>query len=152
MFIVHRIIGSASDRDIAERLHALTHRNAVEYIQLKKADTARRRQRVTTDKGTVCGIALERDTVLSQGAVLKLDETGAIVVRVEEQSWLRLRARDAASALELGYNAGNLHWRVRFDDGDLLVAMEGPREDYLARIDPLLATARVIPDEERMDD
>ena len=152
MFIVHRIIGSASDRDIAERLHALTHRNAVEYIQLKKADTARRRQRVTTDKGTVCGIALERDTVLSQGAVLKLDETGAIVVRVEEQSWLRLRARDAASALALGYNDCNLHWRVLFDDGDLLVAMEGPREDYLARIDPLLATARVIPDEERMDD
>ena len=71
---------------------------------------------------------------------------------VEDESWLRLRPRDAASALELGYNAGNLHWRVRFDDGDLLVALEGPKEDYLARIEPLLAAGRVIPDEERRDD
>lgn len=148
MIIVDRIIGNASDADIAERLHALSHRGAVEYVDLNKADIARRRQRVTTDKGTVCGIALGRDSNLRAGAVLKLDRDGAIVVRVEEESWLRISPTDAASALELGYSAGNLHWRVRFDDGDILVALEGPKEDYLERIESLLGSGKVAVDQE----
>lgn len=148
MIIVNRIIGNASDADIAERLHALSHRGAVEYVDLNKADIARRRQRVTTDKGTVCGIALGRDANLSAGAVLKLDRDAAIVVRVEEESWLRISPTDAASALELGYSAGNLHWRVRFDDGDILVALEGPKEDYLERIESLLRSGKVAVDQE----
>lgn len=143
MIIVDQIIGNASDADIAERLHALSHRGAVEYVDLNKADIARRRQRVTTDKGTVCGIALGRDANLRAGAVLKLDRDGAIVVRVEEESWLRISPADAASALELGYSAGNLHWRVRFDEGDILVALEGPKEDYLERIESLLGSGKV---------
>lgn len=148
MIIVDRIIGNASDADIAERLHALSHRGAVEYVDLNKADIARRRQRVTTDKGTVCGIALGRDSNLRAGAVLKLDRDGAIVVRVEEESWLRISPADAASALELGYSAGNLHWRVRFDEGDILVALEGPKEDYLERIESLLGSGKVTVDQE----
>ncbi len=143
MIIVDQIIGNASDADIAERLHALSHRDAVEYVDLNKADIARRRQRVTTDKGTVCGIALGRDSNLRAGAVLKLDRDTAIVVRVEEESWLRISPTDAASALELGYSAGNLHWRVRFDDGDILVALEGPKEDYLERIESLLGSGKI---------
>lgn len=148
MIIVDQIIGNASDADIAERLHALSHRGAVEYVDLNKADIARRRQRVTTDKGTVCGIALGRDSNLRAGAVLKLDRDTAIVVRVEEESWLRISPADAASALELGYSAGNLHWRVRFDEGDILVALEGPKEDYLERIESLLGSGKVAVDQE----
>ena len=140
MIIVGRIIGNASDADIADRLHALSHRDAVEYVDLKNTDIARRRQRVTTDKGTECGIALDRESNLAAGSVLKLEPDFAIVVRVEEESWLRISPGDAASALELGYNAGNLHWRVRFDGGDLLVALDGPKEDYLERLESLLAS------------
>ena len=42
--------------------------------------------------------------------------------------------RDEATALELGYLCGNLHWRVRFADKRILIAMEGPEESYLARL------------------
>jgi urease accessory protein len=45
--------------------------------------------------------------------------------------------------LELGYHAGNLHWRVRFDGGDLLVALDGPRESYIARLEDLMADGKV---------
>ena len=48
----------------------------------------------------------------------------------------------SAAALELGYFAGNLHWRVRFEGERLLVALEGPEEDYLSRLKPFLDVGR----------
>ena len=39
-----------------------------------------------------------------------------------------------AAALELGYFCGNLHWRVRFEGALIKVALDGPRESYLARL------------------
>jgi urease accessory protein len=64
-------------------------------------------------------------------------------VRTSEQNWLRLSPLTAGDALELGYLAGNLHWRVRFHDGDLLVALDGPTAAYLARVDALIAAGKV---------
>jgi urease accessory protein len=69
----------------------------------------------------------------------------AVVVRVANERWLRLQLRAIADAIELGYHAGNLHWRGRFADEALLVALEAPIDDYLARLSDLIRDRRVIP-------
>ena len=76
--------------------------------------------------------------------MLALDENRAIVVRLQVERWLSLAPRDEAAGLELGYFAGNLHWRVRFEGPRLLIALEGPEEDYLARLEPLLRDGRAM--------
>ncbi len=128
------IIGYSTDHDISGQLHALSYDDRVEYLLLNREDTHRHRLRVTTDKGTDCAIALDRETNLEDGSVLSLDDDGAIVVRMKQEQWLNFKPRDAAAALELGYFAGNLHWRVRFIDGVLGVAIEGPEKFYLDRL------------------
>lgn len=143
MIVLNEILGNASDEVFSGQLHDLIHRGKVEYISLAKADTARRRLRAQTDLGTDCGIALAREQKLGNGAVLLLDKDRAIVVRVQEESWLTLVPVDAEAALELGFHAGNLHWRIRFDGSKLLVPLEGPAENYLNRIRPLLDSGRV---------
>lgn len=140
---VSKILGFASEPALAERLHDLAHAGGhVEHLMLAREDVHRRRLRGRTDGGTDCLIALPRDQALGDGAVLALEKTRAIVVRLAEERWLALAPRDSAAALELGYFAGNLHWRVKFDEGRLLVALEGPEGDYLARLKPFLDDGR----------
>ena len=142
MLRLTRILGNATEPDIAERLHALEHDGRVESITLDAADTARKRLRVATDKGTDCAIALARSDSLANGAVLLLEEDRAVVVRMRETVWLALAPRDLAAALDLGYFCGNLHWRVRFEGAVLKVALDGPRESYLARLAQHLVDGR----------
>jgi urease accessory protein len=108
------ILGYASDPDFSERLHTLDHAGKVETVILTRADAKRHRLRATTDRGTEVAIVLARAEVLSDGAVLYLSEDKAIVIRMKEEEWLTFVPRDTSAALELGYTAGNLHWRVRF--------------------------------------
>ena len=143
MLRLDSILGTATDAAIAEQLHHLEHRGKVEYIMLAGEDTARRRLHVTTDRGTECAIVLPRTDRLSNGAVLLLESDRAIVVRLKETEWLALLPRDAASALELGYFAGNMHWPVRFDGAALKVALHGPVQSYLERLDHLLKGGRI---------
>lgn len=138
------IIGFASDPAVAERLHEIGHTGRVEQLVLDSDDVHRRRLRARTDKGTDCLIALPLDQPLGDGAVLVLEEDWAVVVRLVEERWLKLAPRDEAAALELGYLAGNLHWRVKFQDARLLVALEGPKEDYLARLGLFLNDGRAV--------
>lgn len=119
---------------MAEKIHRLSHAGNLEKIELSAADTARKRLRVTTDKGTDCAIALNRDLSLENGSVLLLDDARAIVVRMLETEWLRIAPADSAAALELGYFVGNLHWRVRFQGAVLEIALEGPEQNYLDRL------------------
>lgn len=140
---ITKICGFASEPVLAERLHDIGHKDGVEYLVLAREDVHRRRLRARTDRGTDCLIALPRDQSLGDGAVLLLEEARAVVVRLAEERWLPLDTRDKATALEVGYFAGNLHWRVRFEGERLLVALEGPEEDYLARLQPLLDDERV---------
>lgn len=151
MIRVERILGFAADPAVAERLHALGHAGRIETLVLERKDTLRHRLRARTDRGTELAIALARDQRLADGAVLVLDEARAVVVRMADEPWLRLRPRDAAAALELGYHAGNLHWRVRFEGAVLAVALEGPEAAYLDRVAPALADGRVarVPDDRR---
>jgi urease accessory protein len=140
--LIDRIIGARDDAALAEQLHAIGHDGVVESLVLAPADVPRRRFHAQTDRGTACFVALPRDARLFDGAVVHLEAARAVVVRVGEQRWLRL-APGSGAALELGYLAGNLHWRVRFDADALLVALEGPDADYLARLRPLLESGKV---------
>jgi urease accessory protein len=144
MLELNAILGTLADPEIAAAVHHAAHHGGVEYLHIPAAELGRRRLRIASDRGTDCAIALARDARLQDGAVLWLTHDRAIVVRLGEQHWLRLRARDAASALELGYHAGNLHWTVRFEGGDLLIAQNGPVASYLARIAPLMDAGRVV--------
>ena len=145
---ITRILGFASEPELAERLHALDHAGRVEILPLEQQDVHRRRLRATTDRGTECLIALPRDRALGDGAVLVLEDERAIVVRLAEERWLALVPRDAVAALELGYFAGNLHWRVRFEASRLLIALEGPEEDYLTRLAPFFEDRRARRDDD----
>jgi urease accessory protein len=141
---IDRILGSRLEPGLHRRLHDLEHRGAVDELTLATADMARRRLRARTNGGAEVAIALSRDERLYDGAVLMMDEDRAIVVRALAERWLRLAPRSIADAVELGYLAGNLHWRVRFEGEALLVALEGPTDDYLARLGDLVPERRIV--------
>lgn len=133
------ILGPADGPKFRAALHRLEHAEAVDWLILPRADLPRRRLRATSEGGRSVAIALPREEKLYDGAVLRLDDEAALVVKVEAEDWLRLRPAGAAAALRIGYHAGNLHWRVRFDGTDLMVALEGPEERYRDRLVDLLA-------------
>jgi len=143
MLKIDHIVGMATDTDVAEALHRLEHAGAVEYVTLSEMDTQRHHLRAITDRGTECAVRLPRTQHLSDGAVLFLDETRAVLVRMAEKKWLVLEAADAARALEVGYFAGNMHWKVDFDGPRLRIALQGPVETYLDRLAHLMADGRV---------
>ena len=145
MLMLTQILGNAADPAMAERLHDLGHRGGVEIITLRADDRARRRLRVVTDRGTEGAIVLGRAQRLDDGAVLLLEQDRAVVVQLESPGWLGVRPRDVAAALQLGYFAGNMHWKIRFQDGAIWIRTEGvdPGE-YQARLEPLLADGRAV--------
>ena len=142
MLKLDNIIGAATDPAIAERLHRLGHHGKVEYLSLSSEDTQRHRMRASTDTGTECAVVLDRAQKLFNGAVLMLTEERAVVVRMHESEWLTLAPRDTASALELGYFAGNMHWAVRFEGAWLRIALQGPLDRYLERLQPFIEDGR----------
>jgi urease accessory protein len=143
MLRIEQVLGSRLDPAFAERIHQLEHRGAVDLLTMPVADVSRHRLRGTTEGGTEVAIALPRDQRLFDGAVLVLENDRAVVVRVAQERWLRLQPRTVADAIELGYLAGNLHWRVRFAGEAVLIAMEAPMDDYLARLAALIGARRI---------
>jgi urease accessory protein len=143
MLRIDHVLGSRLDAMLAEKLHQLEHRGAVDIVNVPIADLARRRLLITTRAGEELAIALPRHERLFDGAVLLLDDDRAIVVRAATERWLRLEPRSISDAIELGYHVGNLHWRVRFVGEVLLVALEGRPEDYTARLEKLISARRV---------
>ena len=142
MLKLQSIIGTATDPHIAERLHDLGHHGKIEYLSLSREDTRRRRMRASTDAGTECAVVLDRAQQLFNGAVLMLTDERAVVVRMRDTEWLTLAPRDTASALELGYFAGNMHWAVRFEGAWLRIALQGPADRYMERLQPFIADGR----------
>ncbi|HEY4043537.1 MAG TPA: urease accessory protein UreE [Rhodopila sp.] len=140
---IERVLGSRIEAHLAEALHDLEHRGAVDVLMLAPVDISRRRMRAKTRGGEDLAITLPRDQKLFDGAVLLLEPERAVVVRVTAQQWLRLSPRSIADAVELGYHAGNLHWRVRFEGETLLVALEAPADDYIARLGGMVTDGRV---------
>lgn len=144
MLKLEEILGNANDHELSHRLHHLEHDGAVEFVTLSRADTLRHRLRVVTDRGTECAIIVPREQQLFDGAVMLLESKRAVVVRVEASHWLRFVPRDVHCALELGCFAGNLHWRVKFDQGALLVAVENELDYYLQRLHHFLEDGRAV--------
>lgn len=142
MLKVEGILGSRLDPALAGRLHDLEHHGGIDLVTIDPGDVARHRLRVTSGRGLDLAIALPRDQQLFDGAVLHIDEERAVVLRVEGQRWLRLQPLQPADAVELGYHAGNLHWKVRFDGGDLLVALQAPAAEYIARLESQMGGRR----------
>ena len=140
--VIEAILGSQTDPVLADRLHEISHHGVVETLFIEPANLPRRRFHSHTDRGTPCFVSLPRAQQLFDGAVLHLDDARAVILRVGAQHWLRLRPTEAGG-LELGYLAGNLHWKVRFEHGDLLVALDHPREQYLARLVDLQNAGKV---------
>jgi urease accessory protein len=143
MITVTKIVGTASEPSIADKLHRLGHDDRVEFLVVDRDDIQRRRLRARTEKGTDLAIALASTERLADGSVLFLSEERAIVLRVNQERWLRVKPRNEDAALELGYCAGNHHWRVRYEPGALLIALQGPVEDYLSDLDQLLKQQRI---------
>lgn len=144
MITLTQIAGNVADHELAHRLHDLEHAGGVEEIVLSKHDMQRHRLRARTNRGSEIAIAIDRDQHLTNGTVFFLDRARAIVVRVEEQEWLALRPTSAAKALELGYFAGNMHWKVKFDGDVLRIALEGSRQHYLDRLAHLMQSGEIV--------
>lgn len=138
MLRLHGVLGHETDDLHRARLHALEHRGDVELLFVPPEEAGRKRFRAATDRGTDCAVSLDRGEDLADGALLYIDDEKAIVARFGRQRVWRLHPATQAAALKLGWNAGNLHWRVRFEDGCLLVLLDGPVAYYRARIAPLL--------------
>ena len=142
MMFVDRVLGSRLDPVLAEQLRRLEHHGRIDVLKLRAEDMARRRFKAVSLAGAEVEVALARDQKLFDGAVLHIDADHALMVSVEEH-WLRLEPRSLADAIELGYHAGNLRWRVRFQGEALLVALEGPVDVYLDRLGALVTERRV---------
>jgi urease accessory protein len=140
---INHVLGSRLEPAFSERLLRLEHHNAVDVVQLSDAELDQQRFLATTRGGRELAIALPRHERLFDGAVLLLDELHAIVVRSANKRWLRLEPRSLSDAIELGYQVGNLHWRVRFEGEALLVAIEGRPENYAVRLGELIWSRRV---------
>lgn len=143
MDVFTTILGAADAPEFHGPLHRLEHAHAVDVLRLPRADLARRRLRARTEGGAEVAIALPRDQQLFDGAVLALSPGAALVVQVEAEHWLRLAAPDQAGALRLGYFCGNLHWRVRFEGNEILVALDTDLHTYLDRLAPMRAAGEV---------
>jgi len=144
MLRLETILGNVTDDELAAALHEMDHHGRVEHLSLSEADTQRRRLLAVTDRGTECAIAIPRSQRLSDGAVLYLRPDRAVVVRMQEQRWLELLPGNSSVALELGYFAGNMHWKVKFHGGRLRILLQGPKESYLERLAVLMADGRVV--------
>jgi urease accessory protein len=143
MLSINHVLGSRLEPAFSERIHRLEHHNAVDVVQLSVEDLDRQQLQATTRGGQELAIALPRHQRLFDGAVLLLDDIHAIVVRAANRRWLCLEPRSISDAIELGYQVGNLHWRVRFEGEVLLVAIEGRPENYAVRLGELIWSRRV---------
>lgn len=139
--MLETVLGQAGDAEWHDRLHALEHEGALETLSIPEADAARKRMRLTTDKGRDCAIALPREQGLSDGSVLFHDGRLAIVVRIDGAARMRLRPATVDDAMRLGHWCGNLHWKVVFGHGVMDVVLDGPRDRYTDRLRDLHALA-----------
>ena len=154
MLRIDRVLGSRLESAFSDEIHRLENSGAVDVVNIPIADLARRRLLATTRAGEELAIALPRHQKLFDGAVLLIDSERAIVVRAATERWMRLEPRSIGDAVELGYQAGNLHWRVRFEGEALFVALEGQPEDYIARLGEMISARRIsvsILDEEQRE-
>ncbi|OBA35708.1 hypothetical protein [Gordonia sp. 852002-51296_SCH5728562-b] len=138
--IIDTVVGHESDTAISAELHDLRHRDAVDYIHLDPADLDRRRLRITSEYGTDYAVRLPRAGTLSDGSVLVLEPTLAVIVRAGRPRHLRLRARSVPAGIRIGFLAGHLHWKCEQAGDTLVVVLEGAEHDYRERLRSIMDT------------
>ena len=143
MLRLHGLAGHERDAALHDRLHDLEQAGVVEQVFIDEGERGRRRFRLTSDRGSDCAISLDREEALTDGAVLLAEPDRAVLVRIGAPRLWRLRPATTAAAVRLGWSAGALHWRVRFDGDDLVIVLDGNVGDYRARIADLLAARGV---------
>jgi urease accessory protein len=136
-------VGHETDEVIAGRLHRLDHDGLVERVHISEPLVGRRRFRVTGDRGNDYGIVLDGDPSDIDGRVVLLEDDRAVVLYRGEPRTLTLRATDLAGAVQLGWHAGHLHWRVRFEGAEMVVLLDAPESDYLDRIRGFLSSGAI---------
>ncbi|GAA2225510.1 hypothetical protein N1031_04515 [Herbiconiux moechotypicola] len=130
----HAIVGHHSDEAVHDRLHELEHAGRVVTLVVPTKELGRRRFKATGSDGLEYGIALPRDQELRDGSVLLFEADRAVVVEAEEGETLLLRPTGLEGAIQLGWHAGHLHWRVRMEGDTMTVLLDAPREEYEVRI------------------
>lgn len=143
METITQSIGHETDDELSGELHRLEHAGKVERVYLGETIVGRRRFRVTGDKGNAFGVILDVDPSMIDGRVLILEVDRAVILYQGEPETLTLQATDMEGGIQLGWHAGHLHWRVRFDRDRMVVLLDAPAEDYLARIAPYVASGQI---------
>jgi len=143
MLRIDHVVGSRLEAAFSGEIDRLERRGAVDEVNIPVADLVRRRLLAVTRAGEELAIALPLHQKLFDGAILLIDGERAIVVRAATGRSMRLEPRSISDAIELGYQAGNLHWRVRFQGEALVVALEGRPEDYTAPLEEMISARRV---------
>ena len=98
--VLSAVLGRVAEQPWHDRAHASEARGVLETVRIARVDAPRRRMRLVTDRGRDVALALPRDAVLEDGAVLHADERLMIVARIDGGPRLRLTPADAASGLQ----------------------------------------------------
>ena len=61
-----------------------------------------------------------------------------------KDQWLSLKPVNTQTAIELGYFAGNMHWRVKFENNRLDIALDSSEEIYLDRLKDFFNEKKII--------
>ena len=143
MLYIDKILGHKNSDEFSETIHRLSHLNQIEYLTVSPEEISRKRLRLKSNKGTDCAIAIDREEQLVDGAILTLSKNRAIVVKVNVRKWLILKVDNIEASLSLGYFIGNLHWKVEFQGETIAVALEGPKDTYLKRLENFIFSENI---------
>ena len=135
--IFEKILGNESDELFSEKLHQLSHRSLVDYIEIKPEDSFRRRMRMVSIDGREYKLAIPRSQKIENGSILWLSEDFAVVIRILNGPKLRVIPKNMTSAVRLGYHCGNLHWKTNFIQGGIEIILSGESQNYYDRLKTL---------------
>lgn len=135
MTTISHIVGNLKSKNDKQGAGTVQGRE-IDYVDVTGEDASRSRFRTSTRSGRPLTIALPRGETLSDGDILQVDDDAAIVASVEQPRWARFTPKTLESALHLGFKAGHLHWKVRFNGPCMEVLLEAELNEYLDRLLP----------------
>ena len=135
--IFKKILGNESDELFSEKLHHLSHKSLVDYIEIKPEDSFRRRMRMVSINGREYKLAIPRSQKIENGSILWLSEESAVVIRILNGPKIRVIPKNISSAVRLGYHCGNLHWKTNFFQDGIDIILSGESQNYFDRLETL---------------
>ncbi len=135
--IFENILGNENDELFSEKLHHLSHKSLVDYIEIKSEDSFRRRMRMVSTYGREYKLAIPRSQKIENGSILWFAENFAVVIRILNGPKIRVTPKNITSALRLGYHCGNLHWKTNFIQGGIEIILSGESQNYFDRLKTL---------------